>query len=267
MGKTISICIPKGGVGKTTTAVNLAASLAVAEKKTLLIDVDPFGSSAIALGFTPDRVKAGIADVFGFSKSITHAIHPTDLEFLDFVPSNINSLKIDEKFSKSSDNRIILKNALREVKSKYDYIIIDCPPVLRGVTTNALTASDSILIPVKCGHLALDAIDKLFNYIDWLRDNSNPGIKIEGIVLTMYEKDSKVTEIAERELKLKYKDYLLNTVISSSNLLNEATFYGKPLCLYKIDSDGAIAYLDLAYELITRNSGQEEYIKVKKEEF
>lgn len=266
MGKTISICIPKGGVGKTTTAVNLAASLAVAEKKTLLIDVDPFGSAAVALGFTPDKVKAGIADVFSFSKSITQAIHKTEMEFLDFVPSNINSLKIDEKFSKSSDNRVVLKNAMRECRDKYDYIIIDCPPVLRGVTTNALTASDSILIPVKCGHLALDAIDKLFNYIDWVKDNSNPGIQVEGIVLTMYEKDSKVTEIAERELKLKYKDLLLTTIIPTSNLLNEATFYGKPLCLYKIDSEGAIAYLDLAFELITKNSDRDEFIKVKNEE-
>jgi chromosome partitioning protein len=265
MGKTISICIPKGGVGKTTTAVNLAASLAVAEKKTLLIDVDPFGASAVALGFTADKIKSGIADVFGFSKSITQAIHKTELEYLDFVPSNISNLKIDEKFSKSADNRIVLKNALRECKDKYDFIIIDCPPVLRGVTTNALTASDSILIPVKCGHLALDAIDKLYSYIEWVRDNSNPGIKIEGIVITMYEKDSKVTEIAERELKLKYNDHLLKTVIPTSSLLNEATFYGKPLCLYKIESEGAIAYLDLAYELITKNSGQESFIKIKEE--
>jgi chromosome partitioning protein len=253
MGKVISVCISKGGVGKTTTAVNLAASLAVAEKKTLLIDVDPFGSSAIALGFTSDKIKAGISEIFSFTKSINYTIHKTELEYLDFVPANINSIQLDEKFARSSENRVILKNALKDVKNNYSYIIIDCPPILRGITTNALTASDSILIPVKCGHLSLDAVDRLFQYMSWIRDISNPELDVEGIILTMYEKNSKVTEISERELKLKYNQYLLSTNIPTSSLLNEATFFGKPLCLYKINSLGAIAYLNLAYEIITRN--------------
>ena len=229
MGKVISICISKGGVGKTTTAVNLAASLAVAEKKTLLIDVDPFGSSAVAMGFTSDKIKAGISEIFSFTKSINYTIHKTDLEYLDFIPANINSIQLDEKFARSSENRVILKNSLKEVKNNYDFIIIDCPPVLRGITTNALTASDSILIPVKCGHLSLDAVDRLFQYIFWIREISNPELAVEGIILTMYEKNSKVTEISERELKLKYNQYLLETNIPTSSLLNEATFYGKPL--------------------------------------
>jgi len=253
MGKVISICIPKGGVGKTTTAVNLAASLAIAEKKTLLIDSDPFGSSSIALGFTPDKIKAGISEIFDFAMSLEHTIHKTDLQYLNFVPANINSIKLDEKFSKSSENRVILRNAIRSVKKNYDYIIIDCPPVLRGITLNALTASSSILIPLKCGHLSLDAIDRLFDYIKWIREISNPSLLVEGIVRTMYERESKLTEIAEKELKLKYKRYLLETVIPVTNLLTEATFFGKPLCLYKINSIGATAYLDLAYELINKN--------------
>ncbi|MBM4158697.1 MAG: ParA family protein [Ignavibacteria bacterium] len=249
MGKVISICIPKGGVGKTTTAVNLSASLAVAENKTLLIDVDPYGASAVALGFTPDKIKAGISEVFNLTKSISFAIHKTEMEYLDFIPANISSLNLEEKFSKSTENRVILRNSLRNIKSNYKYIIIDCPPVLSGITTNALTASDSLLIPIKCGHFSLDALDRLFNYISWIKINTNPSLKIEGIVFTMYEK-SKVTEISERELKLKYKEYLLNTVIPTSNLLNEATFYGKPLCLYKINSEGAISYLNLAHEIM-----------------
>ena len=253
MGKVISVCISKGGVGKTTTAVNLAASLAVAEKKTLLIDVDPFGSAAVAMGFTSDKIKAGISEIFSFTKSINYTIHKTEFEYLDFIPANINSIQLDEKFARSSENRVILKNSLKEVKNNYDYIIIDCPPVLRGITTNALTASDSILIPVKCGHLSLDAVDRLFQYIYWIREISNPELDVEGIILTMYEKNSKVTEISERELKLKYNQYLLETNIPTSSLLNEATFYGKPLCLYKINSLGAIAYLNLAYEIITKN--------------
>jgi len=253
MGKVISVCISKGGVGKTTTAVNLAASLAVAEKKTLLIDVDPFGSAAVAMGFTSDKIKAGISEIFSFTKSINYTIHKTELEYLDFIPANINSIQLDEKFARSSENRVILKNSLKEVKNNYDFIIIDCPPVLRGITTNALTASDSILIPVKCGHLSLDAVDRLFQYIFWIREISNPELSVEGIILTMYEKNSKVTEISERELKLKYNQYLMDTNIPTSSLLNEATFYGKPLCLYKINSLGAIAYLNLAYEIIIKN--------------
>ncbi|MEO8447042.1 MAG: AAA family ATPase [bacterium] len=221
MTKIISVCVPKGGVGKTTTAVNLAASLAVAEKKTLLIDVDPFGASAIALGFTPDKIKASLAEIFAFTHSLKSAIHRTDLEFLDFVPSNVYSINMHDKFIKFSENRLILKNALRDIENYYDFIIMDCPPVLKGISTNALIASDSILIPIRSGHFSLEAVDRLFNYFNWIREISNPELTIEGIILTMYEKDSKVTKISERELKIKYSKYLLNTVIPNTNLLNE----------------------------------------------
>jgi chromosome partitioning protein len=225
MGKVISVCIPKGGVGKTTSAVNLSASFALSEKKVLLIDVDPYGSSAVALGFTPDRIKGGISEIFNFAKSIDYTIHKTEIPFLDFVPANINSIQNDEKFAKMTENRVVLKNAIKEVRTKYDFILIDCPPTLRGITLNALTASDTVLIPVKCGHFSLEAVDKLFDYISWVREVSNPYLDIEGIFLTMYETNSKVTEISERELRIKYEDYILNTNIPVTNLLNEATFY------------------------------------------
>ncbi|MCB0726454.1 MAG: ParA family protein [Ignavibacteriae bacterium] len=253
MSKVISVCIPKGGVGKTTTAVNLAASLAVAEKKTLLIDVDPYGASAIALGFTSDKINASLAEVFAFTHSLKSAIHQTDLEYLDFVPSNIYSISTHDKFLKFTENRLILKNAIKEIENYYEYVIIDCPPLLKGISTNALVASDSILIPIKSGHFSLEAVDRLFNYFDWLKEIANPDLSIEGIILTMYEKDSKVTKISERELKIKYSKYLLNTFIPNTNLLNESTFYGKPLCLYKIDSEGAVAYLNLANEILQNN--------------
>lgn len=258
MGKIISICVPKGGVGKTTTAVNLAASLAVAEKKTLLIDVDPFGASAIALGFTSDKIKASLAEIFAFTHSLKSAIHRTDLEYLDFVPSNVYSINMHDKFIKYSENRLILKNAMREIENHYDFVIIDCPPVLKGISTNALVASDSILIPIKSGHFSLEAVDRLFNYFDWIKEIANPNLEIEGILLTMYEKNSKVTKISERELKIKYSKYLLNTFIPNTNLLNESTFYGKPLCLYKINSEGAVAYLNLASEILKNNLKEEE---------
>lgn len=253
MSKIISICVPKGGVGKTTTAVNLAASLAVAEKKTLLIDVDPYGASAIALGFTTDKIKASLAEIFSFTHSLKSAIHRTDLEYLDFVPSNIYSINMHDKFIKNSENRLVLKNAVKEVESHYDFIIMDCPPVLKGISTNALVASNSILIPIKSGHFSLEAVDRLFSYFHWIKEIANPDLTIEGIILTMYEKDSKVTKISERELKIKYSKYLLNTVIPNTSLLNESTFYGKPLCLYKINSEGAIAYLNLAGEILQNN--------------
>ena len=257
MSKTISVCIPKGGVGKTTTAVNLSASLAVAEKKTLLIDADPFGASAIALGYTPDKIKGGLAEIFGFTHSIKSVIHRTDLEYLDFVPSNIYSINMHDRFIKYAENRSILKNSLTPIENYYDFIIIDCPPVLKGITTNALVASDSILIPIKSGHFSLEAVDTLFKYFEHLKEIANPHLTIEGIILTMYEKESKVTKISERELKIKYSKYLLNTVIPNTNLLNESTFYGKPLCLYKINSEGAIAYLNLANEIIKNNKVEE----------
>ncbi|MBV6477485.1 MAG: Sporulation initiation inhibitor protein Soj [Ignavibacteria bacterium] len=257
MSKTISVCIPKGGVGKTTTAVNLSASLAVAEKKTLLVDVDPFGASAIALGFTPDKIKASLSEIFAFTHSIKSAIHRTELEYLDFVPSNIYSINVHDKFIKFAENRLILKNALREIEYYYDFIIIDCPPLLKGISTNALVASDSILIPIRSGHFSLEAVDRLFSYFEWIKEIANPKLEIEGIIMTMYEKDSKVTKISERELKLKYSKYLLNTVIPNTSLLNESTFYGKPLCLYKINSEGAAAYLELAGEILKNNYKKE----------
>jgi chromosome partitioning protein len=250
--KIISVCLPKGGVGKTTTAVNLAASLAVAEKKTLLIDTDPFGASAISLGFTPEKIKAGISEVFSFTHSIDHAIHKTELEYMDFVPSNVNSIQRDDRFSKISENRVVLKNAIRGIMEHYEYIIIDCPPMMRGIVLNALTASTSVLIPVRCGHFALEAISKLFKYVDYLKEVANPALEIEGIVLTMYESNTKVTEIAERELKLRYNKFLFKTTIPRNQILTEATFYGKPVILFNVNCNVSMAYLELAYEIINK---------------
>jgi chromosome partitioning protein len=252
--KVISVCLPKGGVGKTTTAVNLAASLAVAEKRTLLIDVDPFGASAMALGFTSEKIKAGISEVFSFTHSIDHAIHRTDLEYLDFVPSNVNTIQRDDRFSKIAENRVVLKNAIRGLLHQYEFIIIDCPPVMRGIVSNALTSSTSVLLPVRCGHFSLEAIAKLFKYVDHIKEIANPGLYIEGIVMTMYESNTKVTMISERELKLRYNKYLMKTFIPRNHILTEATFYGKPVILYNVNSNVAMSYLELAYEIINKNT-------------
>lgn len=244
-------------MGKTTTAVNVAASLAVAEKKTLLIDADPFGASAMSLGFTNEKIKAGMAEVFSFTHSLEHATHKTELEYLDFVPSNISTIQRDERFNKVSENRVVLKNALKLAVEHYEYIIIDCPPVMRGIVANALTASTSVMMPVRCGHFSLEAIAKLFKYVEYIKEIANPALYIEGIVMTMYEQNTKVTEISERELKLRYNKHLFKTYIPRNHIITESTFYGKPAILYNVNANVSMAYLELAYEIINKYQHEE----------
>jgi len=224
----------------------------VAEKRTLLIDADPFGACALSLGFAPELIKAGIAEVFSFTHSLDHAIHKTELEYLDFVPSNVNTIQRDEKFTKISENRVVLKNALKGAMGHYEYIIIDCPPIMRGIVANALTASTSVIMPVRSGHFSLEAISKLFKYVEYIKEIANPVLFIEGIVMTMFETNTKVTEISERELKLRYNKYLFKTYIPRNNIITESTFYGKPAILYNVNANVSMAYLELAYELINK---------------
>ncbi|MCK7519243.1 MAG: AAA family ATPase [Ignavibacteriales bacterium] len=172
MAKVIAVALPKGGVGKTTTAVNLAASLAVAEQRTLLIDMDTFGASALSLGFNDGTIKAGLYEVFNFTTTLAHAIHRTDIPFLDFVPSDVHSLQSEDRLARLADNRTMLRNAMRGIVHQYDYRHPRLPPSSRGCA-RTLTAADSVLIPVKPGHFALDAVDKLFKYLDWVRDVAN----------------------------------------------------------------------------------------------
>lgn len=254
MAHTIAIAIPKGGVGKTTTAINLAASLALCDHRTLLIDLDTSGAAGLGLGFTEANTKAGIFEVFNFIAGLNHTVHKTEIPHLHVVPSNVHTLLREERLLKLADNRLILKNAIRAVEKDYDFIIVDCPPFLRGLTTNALTAADSVIIPVKSGHFALDAVDKFFKYIDWVREVANKLIQIEGILLTMHEPNSKVTDITIRELHAKYRKHMFETVIPRSFALSEASFYGKPALLYDLNSSGAQAYLELAREISGRTS-------------
>lgn len=253
MGKIIAVAIPKGGVGKTTTAVNLAASLAVFEKRTLLIDTDPFGACSLSLGFTKEKITGGLFEVFNFTHSMSQVIHRTEIAFLDFIPSNVNTAQMEERYMKLAENRTILKNSLRSVVPHYDYIILDCPPFLRGLTTNALTCANSTLVPLKSGHFSLDAIDKLVKYIDWIREVANRDLALEGIALTMHEPNTKVSDITERELHLRFRKHMLRTVIPKNTQLVEAGFYGKPAILFNANSKGTLAYLALAREIIENN--------------
>jgi len=252
MARIIAVALPKGGVGKTTTSVNLAASLAVAEQRTLLIDMDTFGASGLSLGFTGGTVKSGLYEVFNFVTSLPNAIHKTELAFLDFVPSNVRSHQMEERLSRLSDNRAILRNALRAVIHDYDFVVLDCPPFLRGLTTNALTAADTVLVPVKSGHFAIDAAEKLFAYLEWVREVANKSLRIEGILVTMHEPNTKVGELTLRELQARYGPLLFELYIPKNTVLSEASFHGKPAVLYSINSRGAIAYMALARQIMAR---------------
>ena len=254
MSKIISIAIPKGGVGKTTTAVNLSASLAVLEKRVLLIDTDPFGACSMSLGFTPEKTKGGLYEVFNFIHSMTQVIQRTELAFLDFVPANIPSTQAEERIMRLAENRTLLKNILRTVVPHYDYVIIDTPPFLRGLTTNALTCADSVLVPIKSGHFSLEGIEKLFKFFEWIREAANKTLQIEGILQTMYEPHTKVTEITDRELQLRFRKHIIKTIIPKNTHLTEASFYGKPAILFNATSKGTLAYLELAHELIDKHA-------------
>ncbi len=257
MARVISIALPKGGVGKTTTAVNLASSFAVFERRTLLIDADPFGACSMSLGFTPEKTKGGLYEVFNFVYSMSQVIHRTELTFLDFIPCNVKTGQHEERIMRLSENRTMLRNVMRSILPHYDYIIIDTPPFLRGLTTNALSCADSALVPIKSGHFSLEGIDKLFKHFEWIREAANKSLQVEGILQTMYEPHTKVTEITDRELQLRYRKYLLRTAIPKNTHLTEASFYGKPAILFNATSRGTLAYLELARELLERHQAQQ----------
>jgi chromosome partitioning protein len=255
MKKIISIAVPKGGVGKTTTAVNLAASLAVAEKKTLLIDFDPSGSCTIYMGFTPEMIQGDMFKVFSYAKSITQVIHKTDLPNLDFIPSNITSTEVEERLERLTRNTYLFNNILSlEELSAYEYIIIDCPHYIRGLTTIALAAANSILIPIKAGKFSITALNRMISYINSIRNTINARLQIEGILLTMYESNTKAQNMTNEELFKNFDEHIFKTVIPKNIAITESEFFGKPTILFNAKAKGSLAYLNLAQEIIEKNS-------------
>jgi chromosome partitioning protein len=253
LSKKIAIAIPKGGVGKTTTAVNLAACLATLEKRTLLIDFDPAGACSLSLNLTQDKIKGGVIDVLSFTKSIRDVIHKTSLEYLDMIPCNVVDYDDEEKINRLTSNNFLFKNIMKQEIFLYDYIIMDCPPYLKGMTNLVLATVDSVIIPVKSAFYSIDALRKLVSHMKWVKRNYNSELKIEGILNTMFENRTKAAGMAENRLFKLIGNHVFNTSVPKTTKLVESTFYGKPIIAFDATSPGSQAYLNLAEEIIIRN--------------
>ena len=253
MGKVISIANQKGGVGKTTSSINLAASLAAIEHPTLIIDIDPQSNTTSGLGIDTSTVTTSIYEVMIGSAEISDTNRKTELDFLDLVPAHINLVGAEIEMIDREQRERILTKAISELRDKYDFIIIDCPPSLGLLTINALTASDSIVIPVQCEYFALEGLGQLLNTIKIVRKHLNPSLDIEGVVLTMYDTRTRLSNQVADEVKRYFDDRVFKTVIARNVRLAEAPSFGKPALLYDSTSVGAKNYLALAGEIIKRN--------------
>lgn len=253
MGKVISIANQKGGVGKTTSAINMAASLAAIEHTTLIIDIDPQSNTTSGLGIESKTVSNSIYEVMVGGVDATDAIRETELPFLDLIPSHINLVGAEIEMIDRQERERILQKAITGLREEYDFIIIDCPPSLGLLTINSLTASDSVIIPVQCEYFALEGLGQLLNTIKIVRQHLNTGLEIEGVLLTMYDTRTRLSDQVAEEVRKYFDDRVFDTVINRNVRLAEAPSFGKPALLYDSTSTGAKNYLALARELIHRN--------------
>ena len=252
MAKIISSANQKGGVGKTTTTINLSALLAAAEKRTLLVDIDPQANSSSGLSVT--NHTPSVYEVLVGTKNIKEVIINTFMPFLDMLPSNINLVGAEIEMVDIENREVLLKNALNEISSDYDYILIDCPPSLGLLTLNALTAADSVLIPVQCEYFALEGLGQLLNTINIVKKHFNKDLAIEGVLLTMFDTRLRLSHQVAEEVRKYFGDKVFNTVINRNVRISEAPSYGKPIILYDAISSGAQNYMALASELLEKNS-------------
>ncbi|OGP53929.1 MAG: chromosome partitioning protein ParA [Deltaproteobacteria bacterium RBG_13_52_11b] len=250
MAKVICIANQKGGVGKTTTAVNLSASIAVAEKKVLLIDIDPQGNSTSGMGFNKADSNETIYDALLRGTGMKGMIQKTALPFLDVIPSNTDLIGAEVELIQERDREKKLDHLIKEVEADYDYIFIDCPPSLGLLTINSLTAAHSVLIPLQCEYYAMEGLSQLLKTIQLIKQALNPKLKIEGILLTMFDGRNNLAHQVALELRKHFKDTVFETVIPRNIRLSEAPSHGKPVLLYDIHSKGAESYLNLAREIL-----------------
>lgn len=253
MGKVISIANQKGGVGKTTSAINLAASLAALEYKTLIVDADPQANSTSGIGFNPKEIESSIYECMVDEVDAQDIIVETDLDYLHILPSHINLVGAEVEMVNIKNREERMRDALKKVRKKYDFIIIDCSPSLGLITINALTAADSVIIPVQCEYFALEGLGKLLNTIKIIQTRLNKNLEIEGILLTMYDVRLNLSNQVVDEVKQHFSKMVFETLIPRNIKLSESPSFGLPAIAHDAESKGAISYLNLAKEIINNN--------------
>lgn len=253
MGKIIALANQKGGVGKTTTTINLGASLAVLDKKVLVVDADPQANASSGLGIDIRNVKLSIYECLINGNQADDAIVSTEVENLDIIPSHIDLVGAEIEMLNIENREQLLRQVLQPLKELYDYILIDCSPSLGLITVNSLTAADSVIIPVQCEYFALEGISKLLNTIKIIKSRLNTSLEIEGFLMTMYDSRLRLANQIYEEVKKPFRELVFDTVIQRNIKLSEASSYGKPALLYDAESKGALNHIQLAQELIEKN--------------
>ena len=253
MGKIIAIANQKGGVGKTTTTVNLAASLGVLEKKVLLIDADPQANATSGLGIEVDGVEKGTYQLLEHTMGLDEVIIPTDSPNVDLIPAHIDLVAIEIELVDKDNREYLLKEALGSIGDRYDFILIDCAPSLGLLTLNALTAADSVMIPIQCEYFALEGLGKLLNTVKSVQKIHNNDLDIEGMLLTMYDSRLRLSNQVVEEVKKHFADMVFDTIIQRNVRLSEAPSYGESIIKYDASSKGATNYLNLANEILKKN--------------
>ena len=254
MAKIIAIANQKGGVGKTTTAINLAASLAVLEKKVLIVDADPQANASSGLGIDVDNVELGTYQVLEHTISAKEAIISTTSPNVDIIPAHIDLVAIEIELVDKENREYMLKKSVAEIKDDYDYILIDCAPSLGLITLNSLVAADSVIIPIQCEYFALEGLGKLLNTIKSIQNIHNADLDIEGLLLTMFDSRLRLSNQVVDEVRKHFSSMVFDTIIRRNTRLGEAPSYGESIIAYDATSKGAVNYLNLAQELLKKNS-------------